>query len=100
MGHIDLLQWPADDLVSDDPVLQELGRQHDATPTEIALAYLLQQGNTAVIPRSCDPDRIATNVAAAAVRLSDEDLMRIGGLARGCASVGDADLHQEAACVS
>jgi 2,5-diketo-D-gluconate reductase B len=69
--------------VLDDPVLQQIGRRHDATETQIALAYLLQKGNTAVIPRSSDPDRIAANFAAGAVRLSDDDRARIDGLARG-----------------
>jgi len=69
--------------VVDDPVLQEIGKQHDATPAQVALAYLLQRPDTAVIPRSSDPDRIAANFAAGDVRLSDDDLRRIDGLARG-----------------
>jgi 2,5-diketo-D-gluconate reductase B len=69
--------------VLDDPVLQEIGQDHDASATQVALAYLLQKGNTAVIPRSSDPDRIAANFAAGTVQLSADDLTRIDGLARG-----------------
>ncbi len=66
-----------------DPILQEIGQQHDATPAQVALAYLLQKGDTAVIPRSSDPDRIAANLAAGSVHLSDDDRARIDGLAHG-----------------
>lgn len=69
--------------VLDDPILQEIGREHDAAPTRVALAYLLQKGSTAVIPRSSDPGRIADNLAAGSVHLSDDDVARIDGLARG-----------------
>lgn len=69
--------------VVDDPVLTEIGREHGAEPVQVALAYLLVKGNTAVIPRSGNPDRIRTNLDAAAVRLTEDEVARIDALARG-----------------
>lgn len=69
--------------IVDDPVLTAIGREHDADAVQVALAYLLADGNTAVIPRSSNPDRIRSNLDAAALRLSDDEVARIDALARG-----------------
>ncbi len=69
--------------VLDDPVMVGIGEEHGVTAVQIALAYLLQKGNTAVIPRSSRPDRVTSNLEAADVRLTDDQMARIDGLARG-----------------
>jgi aryl-alcohol dehydrogenase-like predicted oxidoreductase len=48
------------------------------TPGQLALAWLLAQGQDVVpIPGTRRPDRLAENVAAAQVRLSEDDLRRL-----------------------
>jgi len=55
------------------PVLDEVARRHQATPAQIALAWLLQQPQTVVIPKSAKPSRIAENLAALDIELSAAD---------------------------
>ena len=55
--------------------LAEVARRHEATPAQIRLAWTLHQApNVLAIPGTGDPGHLAENVAAAALRLSDEDL--------------------------
>jgi 2,5-diketo-D-gluconate reductase B len=62
--------------VADDPTLSAIGRQHDATASQIALAWLLAKGYI-VIPSSGDPARIAQNLAAGDIVLSDTEIAQI-----------------------
>jgi aryl-alcohol dehydrogenase-like predicted oxidoreductase len=58
--------------------LTELARAKGATVTQLALAWLLAQGEDIVpIPGTRSPDRLAENVGAADVRLTAEDLRRV-----------------------
>jgi aryl-alcohol dehydrogenase-like predicted oxidoreductase len=58
--------------------LTELARGKGATVTQLALAWLLAQGDDIVpIPGTRSPDRLAENVAAADVKLTAEDLKRV-----------------------
>lgn len=66
-----------------DPVVEEVAGSHDATPAQVALAGLLAQPNTAAIPKSSTPGRISENLAAQDLTLTDDELARIGDLARG-----------------
>jgi pyridoxine 4-dehydrogenase len=55
--------------------LAEVARRHEATPAQVRLAWTLHQApNVLAIPGTGDPAHLAQNVAAAALRLSDEDL--------------------------
>jgi 2,5-diketo-D-gluconate reductase B len=63
-----------------DPVLAEIGRKHGVGAAEIAIAWLLDQPNVAVIPKAA---RIATqeaDLAAIKIRLDDEDRAAIANL--------------------
>ncbi len=64
----------------DNEVLQAIAGRHDATPEQIALAWLLEQPNVAAIPRSGNPDHIRSNFRALEIRLDDEDRRRIDEL--------------------
>jgi aryl-alcohol dehydrogenase-like predicted oxidoreductase len=56
-------------------VLAEVARRHDATPAQVRVAWTLHQAPSVLaIPGTGDPAHLAENVAAAALRLSDEDL--------------------------
>ncbi len=58
--------------------LTELARGRGVSVTQLALAWLLAQGEDIVpIPGTRSPERLAENVAAADVQLSAEDLARI-----------------------
>ncbi|HSC83239.1 MAG TPA: 2,5-didehydrogluconate reductase DkgB [Pseudomonas sp.] len=65
-----------------EPVIQRIAAAHGATPAQVALAWLLQQG-FAVIPSSTQRANLASNLAAAELRLSAADLADIAELERG-----------------
>jgi aryl-alcohol dehydrogenase-like predicted oxidoreductase len=55
--------------------LPVVARAHEATPAQVRLAWTLHQGpNVLAIPGTGDPGHLEQNVAAAALRLSDEEL--------------------------
>lgn len=56
------------------PVLASIGARHDASPAQIALAWLLHQPNTVVIPKSIQPQRIRENLGAIDIKLNPQDL--------------------------
>jgi diketogulonate reductase-like aldo/keto reductase len=59
------------------PALAEIGRRHNATPAQIALAWLLHRDGTIVIPKAVQPAHVRENAAAGAIALSPEDLAAI-----------------------
>ncbi|MCQ4314236.1 2,5-didehydrogluconate reductase DkgB [Pseudomonas stutzeri] len=67
--------------VMQDEVLQRIGESHNASPAQIALAWLLQQG-FAVIPSSTKRENLAANLAAQKLRLTDEEMQQIATLDR------------------
>jgi len=54
--------------------LKAVADRHGATPAQVALAWLLRQDGTIVIPKSANPDHIRQNRAALDLALTDEDL--------------------------
>ena len=56
------------------PALAEIARRRGATPAQIALAWLLRQENTIVIPKASRPEHVRENRGALDVTLSQEDL--------------------------
>lgn len=56
------------------PVLGELAPRHNATPAQIALAWVLRTDGIIAIPRSANLAHVRQNAAARDVRLSAEDL--------------------------
>jgi aryl-alcohol dehydrogenase-like predicted oxidoreductase len=55
--------------------LLEVARRHGATPAQVRLAWTLHQGpNVLAIPGTGNPEHLAENVAAGALRLTEEDL--------------------------
>ncbi|HTV94519.1 MAG TPA: aldo/keto reductase [Steroidobacteraceae bacterium] len=58
-------------------VLHEIARAHAATPRQIALAFLLRDPNTFVIPKASQIEHVEENAGAAALRLGEDDLARI-----------------------
>ncbi|WP_152353800.1 aldo/keto reductase [Brachybacterium subflavum] len=73
-----------------DPVITEIAAAHGATPAQVVIAWHLAIGNI-VIPKSVTPERIVSNLAAAELELTDEDLERLAALDRGEAGRIGAD---------
>jgi len=60
---------------TESPRLAAVASRHGATTAQVRLAWTLHQGpNVLAIPGTSDPGHLAENVAAAALRLSAEDL--------------------------
>ncbi|CUW26241.1 MULTISPECIES: aldo/keto reductase [Streptomyces] len=69
----------------DDAVLS-VARAHGVGPAQVRIAWTLHQGpHVLAIPGTGNPDHLAENVAAGALRLGEDDLTRLGE-ARGRAS--------------
>ena len=68
--------------VSAEPLLQEIGKAHDVTAATVALAFMIAEGHI-VIPASTDARRLADNLRAQEMVLSDEEVGRIRRLDRG-----------------
>lgn len=54
--------------------LKDIASRHDATPAQIALAWLLRQDGTIVIPKSATLARVRENRDSAGVQLDDADI--------------------------
>lgn len=68
--------------VAEDEVLIDIAEEQEATPAQIALAFLMAEGYV-VIPSAGSRARIAENFAAQDITLSDDDMARIRALDRG-----------------
>lgn len=65
-----------------DPVLAEIARARGKSVAQIALRWLVQQGNIAPIPRSSNPQHMAESLDIFDFTLSDEEMKRIFALKR------------------
>jgi diketogulonate reductase-like aldo/keto reductase len=59
------------------PALAEIGRRHNATPAQVALAWLCQQPCVCAIPKAGSVNHVTENHAALALRLSAPDMVAI-----------------------
>jgi aryl-alcohol dehydrogenase-like predicted oxidoreductase len=58
-----------------------VARAHGATPAQVRLAWTLQRGpHVLVIPGTSNPDHLADNVAAGALRLTEDEMTRLESL--------------------
>ncbi|OKJ69964.1 aldo/keto reductase [Streptomyces sp. CB02460] len=61
----------------------DVARAHDASPAQIRLAWTLRQGpHVLAIPGTGNPAHLEANVAAGALRLTDEETARLTALGR------------------
>ncbi|MGH8486524.1 MAG: aldo/keto reductase, partial [Pseudomonas sp.] len=68
--------------VLQDPVIQAIAKQHNATPAQVTLAWAMQLGY-AVIPSSTRRENLASNLKARDLTLSAEDMASIATLDSG-----------------
>ncbi|MBW0170805.1 MAG: 2,5-didehydrogluconate reductase DkgB [Hydrogenophaga sp.] len=67
--------------VLSDPAIAAIAQAHGWTPSQVALTWALQRG-FAVIPSSTKRENLQSNLLAPALRLSDEEMVRIATLDR------------------
>ena len=70
------------DLAAPDSPVADIAGELDATPAQVALAWLLQKSPVVLpIPGTKSVDHLAENMGAATLTLSDEDVARLDALA-------------------
>ncbi|MEV0805259.1 aldo/keto reductase [Micromonospora sp. NPDC050200] len=62
--------------------LREVAEAHDATPSQIALAYLLHHPNVVAIPGASGVEQMERNAAAAEIDLTDDEYAALATAAR------------------
>ena len=68
----------------ENPEVLAVARAHGATAAQVRLAWTLQRGpHVLAIPGTGDPDHLTANVAAAALRLSPDEMTGLESLPRG-----------------
>src|SRR5204863_8801130 len=65
----------ASDMI-EEPVLKEIAAAHDASPAQVAIAWLAHQDRAVVLPRSTNPERRRENLAALELDLTPEETAR------------------------
>lgn len=66
--------------VVDDPVLTEIGVAHGKTAAQVALRWLIQQPQVAVVPRALETHEIEEDIDLFDFELTDAEMGRIGAL--------------------
>lgn len=60
-------------MLAEDEALADIARAHGATPAQIALAWVMEKPGVMAIPKTSNPARMAENLAALDLRLTDAD---------------------------
>jgi 2,5-diketo-D-gluconate reductase B len=66
--------------VTRDPVIAEIAAAHDATPAQVALAWLVGQEGVSAVPKASSPERRRENLGALRLELGPEERARIDAL--------------------
>jgi len=66
--------------VTSDPVIAEIAAAHDATPAQVALAWLVGQEGVSAVPKASSPERRRENLGALRLELSAGDRDAIDAL--------------------
>ena len=61
------------------PVLSEIAKNHNCSAAQVALAWNIQRG-VVILPKSTKPSRMAENIQAGEIHLSDEEMEAINEL--------------------
>ena len=74
--------FPGMPKVVDDPVVQAVAQQTDATPAQVGLAWLLAHDDSILlIPGTSSVAHLEQNMAVAAVQLTDSQLAQLDAVA-------------------
>lgn len=72
---------PGTDPAAEPEALTTVARAHDASPAQVRLAWTLQRGpHVLAIPGTGNPDHLVDNVAAGALRLTEDEMRRLTAL--------------------
>jgi pyridoxine 4-dehydrogenase len=83
IGFIPWFPLAAGDLAGPGSVLDAIAKRHRATPSQVALAWILKRSPVMLpIPGTSKVEHLEQNVAAVAVELSDEDFAALDRAAR------------------
>src|SRR5262249_30767293 len=63
--------------VFNDETVKHIASRHNATPAQIALAWLLRTPDLIVIPKASKPEHVRQNRAALDIKLTTEDLQEL-----------------------
>ncbi len=66
--------------VADVEPIQQIAKEHDASPAQVSLAWLLSKDRVAVIPKATGEEHIRENIAARDLELSRAEIRRIDEL--------------------
>jgi diketogulonate reductase-like aldo/keto reductase len=58
-------------------VMQEIAAAHQATPRQVALAFLVRRTSLFAIPKSSSPEHAAENAGTGGLRLTEAEIVRI-----------------------
>jgi diketogulonate reductase-like aldo/keto reductase len=61
----------------EDPTLQSVAARHDATPAQVAIAWVLRHPDVNAIPKARTPQHVRENRAALDLRLTKKDLAEL-----------------------
>jgi diketogulonate reductase-like aldo/keto reductase len=61
----------------DDPTLEAVAHRYDATPAQVAIAWLLHQQDVIVIPKAGRPEHVRENRKAADLELNSQDFAEL-----------------------
>ncbi len=61
------------------PSLGAVAGRHDATPAQVALAWVLRHDGVVTVPKAGTPDHVRENCGALELQLTDEDLGELDG---------------------
>jgi aryl-alcohol dehydrogenase-like predicted oxidoreductase len=78
IGFVPYFPLGGGDLGSKAEVLADVAAAHDATPRQVALAWLLERSPVILpIPGTSSVEHLETNVAATAIDLDDDEMARL-----------------------
>jgi pyridoxine 4-dehydrogenase len=82
IGFIPWFPLATGELSKDDGPLAAAAKEHDATPAQLALAWLLKRSPVVLpIPGTSSVDHLDSNTAAAAIELTDEEFEALSNAA-------------------
>jgi len=61
----------------ENPALKQIARNHEATPAQIALAWLLQQASVVAIPKATTQEHVRENAASPEMSLTESELTEL-----------------------
>jgi len=57
--------------------IRSVASRHNATPAQVALAWLVRQSDVVAIPKASRPEHVRENRAALDIKLTDRDLQEL-----------------------